>query len=236
MITQTITLVTVSVIKSQTCLWSPAVARLNLATQVFPRRNHMLCGNLAYFRRWGGAMRRREREWGGCGPIRTSTKHFFFNSGLSRLRFFRAAPPRKLHIPCRGCSSAWFHLRHQGQLLRRASSNARCRQGELLLSDVLSESNLRWNAFIIVWFFCFAGEPVWPGCSRRHWAKLGARCWVSLDCCINLSALQCSSTSHLPFLAPSSSPLSLSSSLSQSALVYVVMQRLEEKELEDCQR
>lgn len=161
---------------------------------------------------------------------------FFFNSGLNRLRFFRAAPPRKLHIPCRGCSSAWFHLRHQGQLLRRASSNARCRQGELLLSDVLSESNLRWNAFIIVWFFCFAGEPVWPGCSRRHWAKLGARCWVSLDCCINLSALQCSSTSHLPFLAPSSSPLSLSSSLSQSALVYVVMQRLEEKELEDCQR
>lgn len=229
MITQTITLVTVSVIKSQTCLWSPAVARLNLATQVFPRRNHMLCGNLAYFRRWGGQWEGGRESGVGVDLYEAPLNTFFFNSGLSRLRFFRAAPPRKLHIPCRGCSSAWFHL-------RRASSNARCRQGELLLSDVLSESNLRWNAFIIVWFFCFAGEPVWPGCSRRHWAKLGARCWVSLDCCINLSALQCSSTSHLPFLAPSSSPLSLSSSLSQSALVYVVMQRLEEKELEDCQR
>lgn len=27
-------------------------------------------------------MRRREREWGGCGPIRTSTKHFFLTVGL----------------------------------------------------------------------------------------------------------------------------------------------------------
>lgn len=81
-ITPTITLMTVSAIKSQTCLWSPAVARLNLATQVCLRRNHMLCGNVAYFRRWGGseAMRRRGREWGGCGPIRSSTNHFFFST------------------------------------------------------------------------------------------------------------------------------------------------------------
>lgn len=102
-------------------------------------------------------------QWEGgreSGPIRSSTKHFFLNSGLSRLRFFRAAPPRKLHIPCRGCSSAWFHLRHQGQLLRRASSNARCRQGELLLSEVLSESNLRWNVFIIVIFLFRGGASV----------------------------------------------------------------------------
>lgn len=123
----------------------------------FPTEKPHAMWQPSLFQKVGGAMRRREREWGGCGPIRSSTKHFFFNSGLSRLRFFRAAPPRKLHIPCRGCSSAWFHLRHQGQLLRRASSNARCRQGELLLSDVLSESNLRWNAFIIVWFFLFRG-------------------------------------------------------------------------------
>lgn len=203
----------------------------------FPTEKPHAMWQPSLFQKVGGGQWEGGRESGvGVDLYEAPLNTFFFNSGLSRLRFFRAAPPRKLHIPCRGCSSAWFHLRHQGQLLRRASSNARCRQGELLLSDVLSESNLRWNAFIIVWFFCFAGEPVWPGCSRRHWAKLGARCWVSLDCCINLSALQCSSTSHLPFLAPSSSPLSLSSSLSQSALVYVVMQRLEEKELEDCQR
>lgn len=160
MITQTITLVTVSVIKSQTCLWSPAVARLNLAAQVFPRRNHMLCGNLAYFRRWGGQWEGGRESGVGVDLYEAPLNTFFFNSGLSRLRFFRAAPPRKLHIPCRGCSSAWFHLRHQGQLLRRASSNARCRQGELLLSDVLSESNLRWNAFIIVIFLFRGGASV----------------------------------------------------------------------------
>lgn len=47
----------------------------------------------------------------------------------------------------------------------------------------------------------------------RHWAKLGVCCWLSLDCCINLSALQCSTTS-LPLLFPYLPPPFLSLSLS----------------------
>lgn len=124
----------------------------------FPTEKPHAMWQPSLFQKVGGGQWEGGRESGvGVDLYEPPLNTFFFNSGLSRLRFFRAAPPRKLHIPCRGCSSAWFHLRHQGQLLRRASSNARCRQGELLLSDVLSESNLRWNAFIIVRFFLFRG-------------------------------------------------------------------------------
>lgn len=78
----TITLVTVLVIKSQTCLWSPAVARLNLATQVFPRRNHMLCGNLAYFRRWGGQWEGGRESGVGVDLYEAPLNTFFLTVGL----------------------------------------------------------------------------------------------------------------------------------------------------------
>jgi len=51
----------------------------------------------------------------------------------------------------------------------------------------------------------------------RHWAKLGVCRSLSLDCCINLSALQCSTTFPFSFLyLPSWVSLSLSLSLSTS--------------------
>lgn len=80
---------------------------------------------------------------------------------------------------------------------------------------------LGWNVLILtVFVFVFSVErgsqsprqPYMATSWWRHWAKLGVCCWLSLDCCINLSALQCS-TSSLPLLfflaSPSLPPSSL---------------------------
>lgn len=138
----------------------PSRGTFKFSCSGFPTEKPHAMWQPSLFQKVGGQWEGGRESGVGVDLYEAPLNTFFFNSGLSRLRFFRAAPPRKLHIPCRGCSSAWFHLRHQGQLLRRASSNARCRQGELLLSDVLSESNLRWNAFIIVIFLFRGGASV----------------------------------------------------------------------------
>lgn len=52
--------------------------------------------------------------------------------------------------------------------------------------------------------------PVYMHADQRQWANVGVCCWLSLDCCINLSALQCSATS-LPLHFPLPHPLPLPS-------------------------
>lgn len=103
--------------------------------------------------------------------------------------------------PARGCSSS--------ALPPPASRTAHPQQHRLpsvpsTHSELINKANFRIKFCFVFGVFSERGsrsprQPCMGTSWWRHWAKLGVCCWLSLDCCINLSALQCSATS-LPLL------------------------------------
>lgn len=95
-------------------------------------------------------------------------------------------------------------------------SNTSCNCSQISQSLILE-----WNVFHLVLFLFVLFWSQSPGqlCMDTswwsHWGKLGVCCWLSLDCCINLSALQYSTTS-LPLLFSLPPPPFLNPSLSLS--------------------